>query len=120
LQQAQTAEERHNTDIFRAGKMCGLRLVAVNDNVDTINGENELAPFLNILNEMHARQTSKKVKAAMRTRFANGAHYGAYAPLGYVKDPDKKGHLPYAPGWDERPADRHRAERNGHPLPPGL
>jgi len=29
----------------------------------------------------------------MRTRFANGAHYGAYAPLGYVKDPDKKGHL---------------------------
>ncbi len=44
-------------------------------------------------NEMHARQTSKKVKAAMHTRFANGAHYGAYAPLGYVKDPDKKGHL---------------------------
>ena len=42
---------------------------------------------------MHARQTSKKVKAAMHTRFANGAHYGAYAPLGYVKDPDKKGHL---------------------------
>ena len=64
-----------------------------NDNVDTINGESELAPFLNILNEMHARQTSKKVKAAMHTRFANGAHYGAYAPLGYVKDPDKKGHL---------------------------
>ncbi len=50
-------------------------------------------PFLNILNEMHARQTSKKVKAAMRTRFANGAHYGAYAPLGYIKDPDKKGHI---------------------------
>ncbi len=61
--------------------------------MDTINGESELAPFLNILNEMHARQTSKKVKAAMHTRFANGAHYGAYAPLGYVKDPDKKGHL---------------------------
>ena len=61
--------------------------------MDTLNGESELAPFLNILNEMHARQTSKKVKAAMHTRFANGAHYGAYAPLGYVKDPDKKGHL---------------------------
>ena len=29
----------------------------------------------------------------MHTRFANGAHYGAYAPLGYIKDPDKKGHL---------------------------
>ena len=53
-------------------------------NVDTINGESELAPFLNILNEMHARQTSKKVKAAMHTRFANGAHYGAYAPVSYT------------------------------------
>ena len=79
------------TEIYFPSK--GVRYIAVNDNVDTINGENELAPFLNILNEMHARPTSKKVKAAMRTRFANGAHYGAYAPLGYVKDPDKKGHL---------------------------
>ena len=70
------------TEIYFPSK--GVRYIAVNDNVDTINGENELAPFLNILNEMHARQTSKKVKAAMRTRFASGAHYGAYAPLGYV------------------------------------
>ncbi|MGN8627849.1 recombinase family protein, partial [Bulleidia sp. HCP3S3_G12] len=58
------------TEIYFPSK--GVRYIAVNDNVDTINGENELAPFLNILNEMHARQTSKKVKAAMRTRFANG------------------------------------------------
>ena len=79
------------TEIYFPSK--GVRYIAINDNVDTINGENELAPFLNILNEMHARQTSKKVKAAMRTRFANGAHYGAYAPLGYIKNPDKKGHL---------------------------
>ena len=67
--------------------------MCIRDSVDTINGESELAPFLNMLNEMIARQTSKKVKAAMRTRCANGAHYGAYAPLGYVKDPVKKGHL---------------------------
>lgn len=79
------------TEIYFPSK--GIRYIAVNDNVDTLNGESELAPFLNILNEMHARQTSKKVKAAMRTRFANGAHYGAYAPLGYIKDPDKSGHL---------------------------
>lgn len=38
----------------------GVRYIAINDNVDTINGESELAPFLNILNEMHARQTSKR------------------------------------------------------------
>lgn len=79
------------TDIYFPSK--GVRYIAINDNVDTVNGESELAPFLNILNEMHARQTSKKVKAAMHTRFENGAHYGAYAPLGYIKDPDKKGHL---------------------------
>ena len=79
------------TEIYFPSK--GVRYIAINDNVDTINGESELAPFLNILNEMHARQTSKKVKAAMRTRFANGAHYGAYAPLGYRKDPEKTGHL---------------------------
>ena len=93
------------TEIYFPSK--GVRYIAVNDNVDTINGENELAPFLNILNEMHARQTSKKVKAAMRTRFANGAHYGAYAPLGYVKDPDKKASITRilveekvpTPGW---------------------
>ena len=79
------------TEIYFPSK--GVRYIAINDNVDTINGENELAPFLNILNEMHARQTSKKVKAAFRTRFANGAHYGAYAPVGYIKDPDRTGHL---------------------------
>lgn len=79
------------TEIYFPSK--GVRYIAINDNVDTLNGESELAPFLNILNEMHARQTSKKVKAAMHTKFANGAHYGAYAPLGYIKDPEQKGHL---------------------------
>ena len=67
--------DRQYTEIYFPSK--GVRYIAINDNVDTINGESELAPFLNILNEMHARQTSKKVKAAMHTRFANGAHYGA-------------------------------------------
>ena len=70
-----------------------VRYIALADSVDSIKGESEIAPFLNILNEMHARQTSKKVKAALHTKFANGAHYGAYAPIGYMKDPDKKGHL---------------------------
>ena len=77
------------TEIYFPSK--GVRYIAVNDNVDTINGENELAPFLNILNEMHARQDQQKGKAAMRTRFANGAHYGRLCPLAYlVKDPVKK------------------------------
>lgn len=79
------------TEIYFPSK--GVRYIAVNDNVDTLNGESELAPFLNILNEMHARQTSKKVKAALHTRRMNGAHLGSHTPLGYRKDPDRKGHL---------------------------
>ena len=79
------------TELYFPSK--GVRYIAVNDNVDTLNGESELAPFLNILNEMHARQTSKKVKAALHARRINGAHWGPYTPLGYRKDPDRKGHL---------------------------
>ena len=36
---------------------------------------------------------SRKVKSAFKTKFAEGAHYGAYAPLGYKKHPDTKGKL---------------------------
>lgn len=79
------------TDIYFPSK--GVRYIAINDNVDSEKGESEIAPFLNILNEMHARQTSKKVQSALHTKFANGARYCAYAPLGYIKDPNVKGHL---------------------------
>ncbi len=79
------------TDIYFPSK--GVRYIAVSDGVDSEKGESEIAPFLNILNEMHARQTSKKVKAAMKTRFLGGAHYGAYAPIGYKKHPELKGKI---------------------------
>ena len=79
------------TDIYFPSR--GVRYIAVSDGVDSEKGESEIAPFLNILNEMHARQTSKKVKAALKTRNMNGAHYGAYAPIGYKKHPEIKGKL---------------------------
>ncbi|MBQ8496627.1 MAG: recombinase family protein [Clostridia bacterium] len=79
------------TDIYFPAK--GVRYIALNDGIDSEKGESEIAPFLNILNEMHARQTSKKVKAALHTWFQNGAYVGAYAPIGYRKDPSQKGHL---------------------------
>lgn len=59
----------------------GARYIAINDGVDSANGESEIAPFKNIINEWVARDTSRKVKFAMKVRFAEGAHYGAYAPL---------------------------------------
>ena len=71
-----------------------VRYIAIDNNVDSENQQsNEFTPFLNIINEWYARDVSRKVKRALYTRNEAGAHYGAYAPLGYIKDPDQKGHL---------------------------
>lgn len=70
-----------------------VRFIAINDSVDSINGDNEFAPFKNIINEWYARDISKKVHAALQTKFAMGERYSAYAPLGYKKNPDNPGKL---------------------------
>ena len=49
--------------------------------------------YVRLTNEWYARDISRKVTKAMRTRFENGAHYAAHAPLGYRKDPEQVGHL---------------------------
>ena len=79
------------TEIYFPSK--NVRYIAVSDGVDSEKGESEIAPFLNILNEMHARQTSKKVKAAMKVRFENGARSGYCAPYGYLKHESIKGKI---------------------------
>ncbi len=80
------------TEMFFPQK--NVRFIAIDNNVDSENQQSsEFAPFLNIINEWYARDISRKVKHAFRTRNEAGAHYGAYAPLGYIKNPDKKGHL---------------------------
>lgn len=71
----------------------GIRYIAVNDNVDTAKGDSDLAPFMNIFNEFHAKQTSRKVRQVYESKFTDGACHYTYPPLGYVKDPDKKCHL---------------------------
>ena len=71
-----------------------VRYIDIDNGIDSENQQSsEFAPFLNIINEWYARDISKKVKRALYTRNENGAHYGTYAPLGYRKNPDKKGHL---------------------------
>lgn len=71
-----------------------VRYIAIDNGVDSDNEQsNEFTPFLNIINEFYAKDISKKVKRAIHARHENGAHYSTYAPLGYIKDPDKKGHL---------------------------
>ena len=70
-----------------------VRYIALNDGVDSINGENEFIPFKNIINEWHSRDLSRKVKSAYRTKTLKGEYTAAFAPYGYLKDPDNKHHL---------------------------
>ena len=67
-----------------------IRFIEVNDCVDSDDGENELAPFRNVMNEMYARDISRKVRSAHRIRGNSGEPLGQ-PPYGYRKDPlDKK------------------------------
>ncbi len=71
----------------------GVRYIAVNDNIDTINDNNDIAPFKNILNDMYAKDISRKVKSAKRQRALNGLFISAQTPFGYIKNPNNKNHL---------------------------
>ena len=66
-----------------------IRFIAVNDCVDSDDGENELAPFRNVMNEMYARDISRKVRSAHRIRGNSGEPLGQ-PPYGYRKDPENK------------------------------
>ncbi len=71
----------------------GIRYIALNDNVDTLNGNNEIVPFKNILNEMYSQDISKKVHSAYMVKAREGKYTGPFAPFGYRKDLDDKNHL---------------------------
>ena len=71
----------------------GIRYIAMNDGVDTGAGDNEIAPFRNILNEMYSRDISKKIHASYHLHATQGLFTGTVAPIGYRKDPVCAGHL---------------------------
>lgn len=77
------------TEIYFPNK--NVRYIALNDGVDSTKGENEIAAFKNILNEMAARDTSRKIKSAFRARHLNGEYISCSLPLGYKRDNGKKG-----------------------------
>ncbi len=70
-----------------------VRYIAINDGYDSINLHNDVAPFKNVVNEMYARDTSKKIKSAFETKMKEGSYIGSFAPYGYKKDPEDKNHL---------------------------
>jgi len=66
----------------------GIRFIAINDNIDSLHGENEFAPFMNIMAEWYARDTSKKIRAVVKARAERGERVGTRAPYGYKKRED--------------------------------
>ena len=71
----------------------GIRFIAIQDNVDTENRDSnamEMMPIMNIFNEWHAANTSKKIKAVRRTNALAGVYSAKKATYGYLKGTDKK------------------------------
>ena len=68
-----------------------VRFIAINNGVDSANQQsNDFTPFLNIINEFFARDTSKKIRAVMKNKGESGEHLCTIPPYGCMKDPDNK------------------------------
>ncbi|MCL2379081.1 MAG: recombinase family protein, partial [Defluviitaleaceae bacterium] len=83
---------RLGRDYLRVG-MCmetmrvnGTRLIAINDGLDTINGEDDFTPFRNVLHEFYARDTSRKLKSSFKTKGMSGKHTTGLVIYGYLWD----------------------------------
>ncbi|MDR1094083.1 MAG: recombinase family protein [Clostridiales bacterium] len=70
-----------------------MRYIAVNDNVDTLKPDNDVAPFKNILNDMYAKDISRKTKTAKRQRALQGMYIGCTPPYGYKRHPQNRSKL---------------------------
>ena len=68
-----------------------VRFIAVNNGIDSNNQtESDIAPFLNILNEFYAKDTSRKVRAVFKSKGESGKPLATHPPYGYIKDPEDK------------------------------
>ena len=70
-----------------------IRFIAVNNGVDSENGQDsDFTPFLNIINEWYAKDTSKKIRAVFKAKADSGKPLTTNPPYGYLKDPEDKNH----------------------------
>ncbi len=77
------------TEVMFAEK--DIRFIAVNNGIDSANQvDSDFTPFLNIINEWYAKDTSKKIKAVFKAKGESGKHLTTIPPYGYMKDPDDK------------------------------
>lgn len=66
-----------------------IRFIAVNDSLDSNDGENDFGPFKNIINEWYAKDISKKIKFSFSVKAKQGTLLQGYAPYGYLKCEDR-------------------------------
>jgi len=66
----------------------GVRYIAIMDNIDTAKGLSEFLPIQDWFNEMHARNTSQKVRAVFKNKGMSGKHLTTNPPYGYMKNPE--------------------------------
>ena len=72
-----------------------IRYIAINDGIDTFidNTNNDIAPFKAIMNDMYAKDISKKIKSSLYSRMKDGLYVSGRCPFGYMKDPNDKNRL---------------------------
>ena len=72
-----------------------IRYISILDNIDTfVDGtQNDIMPFKSLLNDMYAKDISKKIRSVLQNKRANGQYMATYAPYGYYKDLTRKGVL---------------------------
>lgn len=72
----------------------GVRFIAINNSVDSANPtDNDLTPFLNIMNEWYAKDTSNKIKAVFKSGMEKGLRCSGSIPYGYKRAKDDKQQL---------------------------
>lgn len=70
-----------------------VRFIAINNGVESASPqESDFTPFLNIINEWYAKDTSKKIRAVFKAKGQSGKSLATIPPYGYIKDPEDKNH----------------------------
>ena len=88
--------DRMGRDYLRVGlfremfRERGVRLIAINDNIDSAAGEDDFMPFREIMAEWYARDTSRKIKSVVKAKGNAGKPIASQPPYGYIKCPSDK------------------------------
>jgi len=87
---------RIGRDFLRVGlyrELChekGVRLICINDGIDTAKGDDDFTPFRDLMSEWYARDISKKIKSVFQSKGRNGQPISSKAPYGFYKNPVDK------------------------------